>query len=186
MKEADQDQASYRPLQGVADIDPVTFAQLMESIESEPPGIYMLRIAIHPQLRPVAKMTFAAIILERIRDTSTWDFCFWLYVAALVRILKEANAAGVRVVQDIWMGLYDPLFVFFSHDAFWETGNEAMKKDLLTLVHLAIQSLDGVPEQLLVDFDKWKERIASIGDAAFRDAITLLLQDALMRHGYLK
>lgn len=174
--------AFYNSLGG--DVDPDTFAFLMAAIETDPPGIYMLRIATHEGLQPAAKMKFAAIMLEFFPEVGTFEAR--LYMTSLVRILQAAGAAGVRVAnRAAWMRLWDALFTRVAHADFWKTGeDETIRQELLLLVHLAVQTMDEVPEQLLVDYDVWRDRIASIKDVAFRDAITLVLQDALRRHGY--
>lgn len=188
MEEAPENGDSILPLMGHdfgAGTDSAAFQELMLSIQNEPPGVAMLRIASHPGLGPAARIVFAPIMLEFIEEVDLLQG--WMFVTALTSIMAGANAFHITLKKkDEWNGSWDKAFRVFARSEYWETGNETMRKQLIILLHCVVKNLDRVPEQVLVDYDLWKQRITELPDVAFRDGVTLMLQDQLRRHGYIQ
>lgn len=167
-----------------AGLDSAAFAEMMTVMQTQPPGVAMLHIATHPGMGPAARLVFAPLILETIEEVDVVQG--WLFVAALFIIMEGANAAGVTLRdKEKWFGAWDRAFAYFGRDDLWAAGTDALRGRLLLLLHNMILHFNQVPEQLLVDYDKWRGRIASLEDPAFRDAISLILRDELVRRGYI-
>lgn len=161
-----------------------TFFELMASLQLEPPPLFMMRVAAHAYLHPAAKLVFVPIMLEFLPEVHTVDA--WIFIIALNGIMRDATLAGLVQQGDEWFRLWDAVLARFGQESFWKTGDEWLHQELLLLLYEVVCVSDRFPDQLLVDYDWWKEAIETLETEDFRDEIREGFRTLLQKFGYIK